>query len=238
MEIVSRSKWGARAPKSVKTVPWSARTEFVVHHSEGPTDQTIKSIQNFHMDTRGWSDVGYNFLVRDDGTIYEGRGWTKAGAHAHQHNTSGIGVCYIGYNKPTQAAKRAIRELYDYACDKAGRTLAKRGHGQLSGNSTDCPGSALLAWVKGGMVVAGDQSPSKDGIPSGTPLLRVGSEGQKVKDLQTALNRAVDAKLVVDGDFGEKTRAAVIKLQKRAGLEPDGIYGPNSATALGVILEV
>ena len=39
----------------------------------------------------GWSDIGYNFLVGEDGNIYEGRGWGKVGAHARGHNSDSIG---------------------------------------------------------------------------------------------------------------------------------------------------
>ena len=96
MDIISREEWGARAPRSRSTVSWGDRTEFIVHYSEGPTTQSVRSIQNFHMDTRGWSDIGYNFLVDVQGRIYEGRGWLTVGAHAPGHNASGIGVCMIG----------------------------------------------------------------------------------------------------------------------------------------------
>lgn len=152
MKIVSRAEWGAAAPKSKSSTTWASRTEFVVHYSEGPTTQTPRSIQAFHQGpARNWSDIGYNFLVDSRGRIYEGRGWLVVGAHATGHNTSGIGVCFIGRDgEATDAAKAAIRDLYDAACAKAGRTLTLRGHGQLSGNSTNCPGKELLTWVKAG----------------------------------------------------------------------------------------
>lgn len=236
MEIVSRANWGARRPRSIKTVSWAQRTEFVVHHSEGPTTQSVRSIQDFHMDTRGWSDIGYNFLVRDDGTIYEGRGWLVAGAHATNHNTSGVGVCYIGQNNPSEKARDTIRELYDEACRRAGRALTKRGHGQLSGNSTDCPGSVLLAWVKSGMPATAGKA-DKLTAPSGNPALRMGDSGSRVVRLQTVLNFVLKSGLVIDGDFGAKTRAAVIQLQTRSRIDTDGIYGNASANALQHILE-
>jgi hypothetical protein len=152
--IVPRRTWNARAPKQQPLITtWAHRTEFVVHHSEGPTSQTVRSIQDFHMDSRGWNDIGYNFLVDHAGLIYEGRGWLVVGAHALQHNTSGIGVCYIGrYGRDvTDAGRAAIRAMYDEAHRLSGRALLKRGHGQLSGNSTDCPGRTLHAWVQAGM---------------------------------------------------------------------------------------
>ncbi|MGW6503218.1 N-acetylmuramoyl-L-alanine amidase [Nonomuraea angiospora] len=166
IDIVKRSAWNARPPRDpddVVTVPWSKRTEFVVHHTEGPTTQTPREIQDFHMDERGWNDIGYNFLVRDDGTVYEGRGWDVRGAHATDHNVTGIGCSYIGMNDPADAVKLAIRALYDEACAKAGRTLAKRAHTQVG--NTDCPGTKLLAWVEAGMPIpaaAGADLPSDD----------------------------------------------------------------------------
>ncbi|MFD0774287.1 N-acetylmuramoyl-L-alanine amidase [Streptomonospora algeriensis] len=148
-----RSEWGARAPRSREHVPWDARTEFVVHHSAEPAMRTVRSIQDFHMDDRGWSDIGYNLLVDDAGNAYEGRGWQVLGAHAIGHNTSGVGVCYIGQDSPTPAAKAAIRALYDEANQRAGRRLEAKGHRDV--NETSCPGDHLHTWVHNGMPVDG-----------------------------------------------------------------------------------
>lgn len=67
--------------------------------------------------------------------------------------------------------------------------------------------------------------------PKGTPLLKEGSKGNRVKSLQKALNK-LGNKLVVDGIFGEKTKEAVKKLQKEAKITVDGVYGNNTANAL------
>lgn len=150
MDIISRAEWGARAPRARTPTTWGHRTEFVVHHSEGPTSQSVRSIQDFHMGTRGWSDIGYNFLVDVHGRIYEGRGWLTVGAHAPGHNSSGIGVCMIGRDgDATPAALRSIRWVYDEAHRRAGRSLKKLGHRDVY--STDCPGDQLYAWVRAGM---------------------------------------------------------------------------------------
>ncbi|GAA4100516.1 MULTISPECIES: N-acetylmuramoyl-L-alanine amidase [Actinomadura] len=150
MDIISRAEWGARAPRSRTTTTWSRRTEFIVHYSEGPTTQTPRQIQDFHMDSNGWADIGYNFLVDVQGRIYEGRGWLVVGAHAPDHNTSGIGVCMIGRNgDATPAAKNAIRWLYDEAGRRADRSLKKLGHRDVY--ATTCPGDQLYAWVRAGM---------------------------------------------------------------------------------------
>ncbi|MFB4307000.1 N-acetylmuramoyl-L-alanine amidase [Actinomadura sp. GTD37] len=151
MNIISRAEWGARAPRARSTVTWGDRREVVVHYSEGPTTQTVRSIQDFHMGPdRRWSDVGYNFLVDVQGRIYEGRGWLTVGAHAPDHNSSGIGICMIGRDgDATPAAERSIRAIYDEACRRAGRSLAKLGHRDVY--ETSCPGDQLWNWVHAGM---------------------------------------------------------------------------------------
>ena len=67
--------------------------------------------------------------------------------------------------------------------------------------------------------------------PKGTPLLREGSKGDRVRDLQKALNK-IGNKLVIDGVYGSKTKEAIKKLQKQANISIDGIYGNNTAKAL------
>jgi hypothetical protein len=68
--------------------------------------------------------------------------------------------------------------------------------------------------------------------PGGTrPMLRVGSTGDAVRQAQELLVRH-GATLVPDGQFGPRTKRAVIDLQRSAGLTPDGIVGPRTWRAL------
>lgn len=65
------------------------------------------------------------------------------------------------------------------------------------------------------------------------PKLAVGTSGLDVKHLQQLLNQHSGiAPLKIDGDFGAKTKAAVIAFQKAKGLAPDGIVGPYVWAAL------
>lgn len=114
--IVSRATWGARAPTSRTTLATPVPI-VVIHHTTGSSCTTIdkcmeqiRGFQNYHMNSngiqlrlisgssftflfflKGWSDIGYNFLVGEDGSVYEGRGWTTVGAHCYGYNSRSIG---------------------------------------------------------------------------------------------------------------------------------------------------
>lgn len=125
--INSRASWGARAPKGSASVAPALKLA-VVHHtassnnySSGQVAGILRSIQAYHMDSNGWSDIGYNFLVDRFGGIWEGRagGTTRAvvGAHARGFNTGSVGVSvignYVGLNT-TATINEAISKIVGY----------------------------------------------------------------------------------------------------------------------------
>lgn len=69
---------------------------------------------------------------------------------------------------------------------------------------------------------------------SNKPVLKVGSKGATVKELQMLLNAkpSTKPKIVADGDFGIKTKVAVEAFQRSAKLSVDGVVGRNTWTAL------
>lgn len=74
--------------------------------------------------------------------------------------------------------------------------------------------------------------PAAPSVTPSEPILRVGSKGDAVRSLQTKLKAIINPNLVIDGDFGNNTKNAVINFQKKYGLTPDGIYGPKSAAKM------
>ncbi|MFI6819285.1 N-acetylmuramoyl-L-alanine amidase [Nonomuraea sp. NPDC050328] len=243
LSIVARSQWGARSPRPSGryTVSWRERTEFFVHHTYGPTSQSLRSIQNFHMDGRKWGDIGYNFLVRDDGTLYEGRGWLTVGAHCPGHNRSGIAVAYIGDDKPTPAALRTIRALYVEACRRAGRTLRPLCHSDRF--STDCPGDRLRAWVRAGMPTTDDGAAGgswTEDLVKDLPTLALDDRGYDVKTVRALLyarghvptsaygSSAGLAEWLSGTDYDAGLAALVADFQETKRLEADGIVGPKT----------
>lgn len=53
-------------------------------------------IRRWHMQDRGWKDIGYHWLIDRDGEVAAGRPETVIGAHTVGHNTGTIGICLIG----------------------------------------------------------------------------------------------------------------------------------------------
>jgi len=69
----------------------------VVHCSATTADMDIgaEEIRKWHLE-RGWSDIGYHYVIRRDGTLEHGRPEGKIGAHARGFNSRSLGVCLVG----------------------------------------------------------------------------------------------------------------------------------------------
>jgi hypothetical protein len=113
----------------------------------------------------------------------------------------------------------------------------------LSGNSTDgsssdavtlktYPLSIVSGHVNLTYAPAAPPKPIPSTAPSGSPVLKVGSSGSRVTQLQKALNTTRSSKIAVDGDYGSQTEKAVSEFQSKHGLTNDGEYGKLTAAAL------
>ena len=83
--------------------------EIIVHCTATPEgrDLTVEQIRRDHTTPvskggRGWSDIGYQYVVYRDGTVHLGRDVDISGAHCVDHNAHSIGIAYVGgvENKP------------------------------------------------------------------------------------------------------------------------------------------
>lgn len=161
--IVSRESWKARATKCT-SADSTKRYRIAIHHTETPGDNPavrVRAIQAFHMDTRGWCDIGYHFLVANDGTIFEGRPYPLLGAHTAGNNSGNIGVSFIGcfHSKgcdamppttPPAAMLESAAHLLGTLRQLEGIALSEatvKGHRDHKGASTDCPGDFLYAKI-------------------------------------------------------------------------------------------
>jgi putative peptidoglycan binding protein/D-alanyl-D-alanine carboxypeptidase-like protein len=89
----------------------------------------------------------------------------------------------------------------------------------------ECSDGLIRQWAEEGLLGA---APA---VPVGVALLSLGDRGPDVAHVQAALN-AKGARLLVDGDFGRNTQAAVMAFQGAHGLTPDGVVGPKTLAAL------
>lgn len=96
--IVGKKTWEA-LQNGEKGLVKSRRkiTEIIVHCTATPEgkDYTIKDITAWHKQ-RGFSTIGYHYVVYRDGSVHNGRDVNVAGAHCTGHNAHSIGVCYVG----------------------------------------------------------------------------------------------------------------------------------------------
>ena len=71
--------------------------EIIVHCTATPEgrDVTKEEITSWHKQ-RGFTTIGYHYLVQRNGCIEEGRDVNVSGAHCEGHNSYSIGVCYVG----------------------------------------------------------------------------------------------------------------------------------------------
>ncbi|XP_053674142.1 peptidoglycan recognition protein 3-like [Anopheles nili] len=113
----------------------------------------VKLIQDFHIspDSKNFSDIAYQFLVGGDGNAYEGRGWTKQGAHTKGFNVDSICIAFIGTfisKEPPIAQLSAAEQLIQQGLE--GYYLASNyslfGHRQLA--PFESPGKALYNIIK------------------------------------------------------------------------------------------
>ncbi|MCQ2295087.1 MAG: N-acetylmuramoyl-L-alanine amidase [Bacteroidales bacterium] len=55
----------------------------------------VATIRQWHLQ-RGWDDIGYHYVIYQDGSLHVGRPIEIVGAHAYGHNQGSIGIAYVG----------------------------------------------------------------------------------------------------------------------------------------------
>ncbi len=146
--------------------------KFIVHHTGEYIDEKrnpkelMRAIYYFHTISRGWGDIGYNYVIDKQGNIYEGRagGPQIVGAHTAYHNLSSIGISLMGnfnIEIPTKAQMDVLKLLIAdhsnrFNVNPVGsqyflgmnsfnisghKDVARKGHG------TACPGKNLHAML-------------------------------------------------------------------------------------------
>ena len=136
--VRSRGDWGADERLRSGRPSFARIRKLVVHHTATPNDYAsraeaesyLRSMYHYHAVTRGWSDIGYNFVIDKFGTIYEGR-WSRdyaganpsgddaqgngvVGAHTGGWNSGSVGIALLGtYTSKniSRAARTSLEQL-------------------------------------------------------------------------------------------------------------------------------
>ena len=134
-KIPNQAIKGALTPLNLKNV-----TGLALHHmAHGTAD--IKTVEGWHIN-QGYSAIGYNFWVGDDGTVYEGRGF-NLGAHTLGFNATVIGIGFQGdyHSKacemPTEQFNSGI-DIIEYVLGAVPSISKMGGHKDFM--ATACPG--------------------------------------------------------------------------------------------------
>ena len=145
-----------------------AKTGIIVHCSATPpswmvdkaTSEKVAEIRRWHVQDRGWRDIGYAYLIDRDGTVAKGRDldgdgnvWEEIGAHTKGKNKANIGICLIGGHGSsendafadhfTTEQNKALRELIRELEEMLG-PLALHGHNEFAAKA--CPGFKVSQW--------------------------------------------------------------------------------------------
>lgn len=111
----------------------------------------VQAIQRYHIESRRFDDIAYNFLVGGDGFVYVGRGWDFQGAHTKGFNANSICIAFIGTfdnYAPTEPQLDAAKKLIEEGVQlkKLPEDYALYGHRQLT--PTQSPGTVLFNIIK------------------------------------------------------------------------------------------
>jgi len=176
-EIVDRAGWWGDLPESELAPNYSPTpidiSHALVHHTVTANEpvnpaQVVRQIWDWHVNDNGWLDIGYNFLIDHEGTIYQGRynpnleQTDVRGAHAGSANSQSVGIALLGQFEP--GAQPAPGQPQVLALDALVKTIGWRftqkgidsqSSGFISGNflpvisghrdvsATACPGENL-----------------------------------------------------------------------------------------------
>ena len=233
--IITRAQWGAAAGTPCDTPAAGDRTRgVVVHHTAGTNSYTkeqsaaiVRATQAYHVKSRKWCDLGYNFLVDKYGQIFEGRrgGIDRAVRAAHSGNaavnTYAMGVSMMGnYDKvkPAAALKDAMVRLIGWRMGtnflkaKGTYSLGGKTLNMIAGHrdvlKTACPGRYGYAWLSeaGGL---------RDRVEA-----YLAAYSTPIKARYTALGTAATGAIFIgeaQTTDGSRLRAKLVDLYSKAG---------------------
>lgn len=120
--------------------------EIIIHCSATHNGKhfTAKDIHDWHIE-RGWSGIGYHYVIRVDGVLEAARPEYWTGAHAKGHNSNSIGICLIGTDKYNLEQWSILKKLLTKLSAKyiSAKII---GHNEISNKS--CPNFDVQDWLQ------------------------------------------------------------------------------------------
>lgn len=125
-------------------------TEIIIHCADTPNGKEFHNtdIDRWHKE-RGWTGIGYHWVICIDGTVEAGRKPDVVGAHAEGHNSKSLGICLIGKDKFTPAQWDSLAYLVKGLTREFPTAVAK-GHYQVDKHGKTCPNFDVPKWWNNG----------------------------------------------------------------------------------------
>jgi len=212
--------------------------------SDHPNHDNISTMRKWHIEDRGWSDVGYHFFIRKDGTLEEGRPLDRTPAAQGGNNRGTIAICLHGLARENfaEAQYTPLIELCGEITASYQGMVTSHSHCEVSSKACPVfPYEAVLGLDDHGEMVFAKSSrpdgmnPPSESLPTDRtpprPILRISDRSSDVEILQRLLIDAGNS-VTADGIFGQGTAAAVRVFQVSNGLVADAIVGPATWKAL------
>jgi len=222
----------------------------VVHVTATPPSKDIgvKEVRAMHK-AKGWSDVGYHFVIRRSGTIEAGRPLNQIGSHVAGWNSVSVGISLVGgvdakgkpENNATPAQIKALdqvlRELlirYPNAriCGHRDLSPDRDGDGVIEPHEhiKACPCFDAIPWANDrGLPGAAIRGAWDHAAPT---IHEIAAPDARNAYLQKLLARAGYAFGPIDGIVGKRTMAALEQFQRWEGLPLSGRFDEPTAARL------
>jgi N-acetylmuramoyl-L-alanine amidase len=118
-----------------------------VHTLGANRDSNVDKIRDYHMTHRGWSDIGYHWVVTYDGEVQMGRPMRRQGAGVRLDNRTSVHVCFTGHGDLQQWTSEQHANgitLLALLCEEFELNHHDvKGHREFHGVKKSCPGKLI-----------------------------------------------------------------------------------------------
>ena len=216
----------------------------IIHHSGGSNDisnpvATIKNIYRYHTVTKGWNDIGYNYIIDREGRIYEGRqgGNGVRGAHVYARNDclnfnyGSIGIVFLGdysTQQPPEAMHQSAVKLIGWLAEVNGLNPAQSARysmvwqdGRIGRNKCDSSTGGFTHHYYGPTVI-GHKDVDNTSCPGVIDLARIRKEAGEYAKQLSIINYQLSSEKNKVYEI-KKGQAKLIADDKLSAIKPDNI---------------